>query len=94
MKIAPILHPSPIKCMKRLPVFPKLSTANPIKKEPNKMSKIAKNAEASWTTSSGGSESFSNCTVLRKVYPNGVPADHLAYQSKMDRDKDNYACEN
>jgi membrane protein involved in colicin uptake len=51
-------------------------------------------AEASSTTSSGGSEDLANCTDLRKVYPNGVPADHPAYQSKMDRDKDNYACEN
>ncbi|MCQ6276788.1 thermonuclease family protein [Bacillus sp. V3B] len=38
-------------------------------------------------------EYFKNCTELRKVYPNGVPSDHPAYQSKMDRDKDNYACE-
>ena len=38
-------------------------------------------------------ESFKNCTELRKVYPSGVPAGHPAYQSKMDRDKDNYACE-
>jgi len=45
------------------------------------------------TSSSGGSEYFANCTELRKVYPNGVPADHPAYQSKMDRDKDNFACE-
>jgi len=45
------------------------------------------------TSSSGGAEYFANCTELRKVYPNGVPADHPAYQSKMDRDKDNYACE-
>jgi micrococcal nuclease len=43
--------------------------------------------------SSGGSEYFKNCTELRKVYPNGVPADHPAYQPKLDRDKDNYACE-
>nr|WP_026582159.1 excalibur calcium-binding domain-containing protein [Bacillus sp. J33] len=45
------------------------------------------------TTTSGGSENFANCTELRKVYPNGVPSSHAAYQSKMDRDKDNYACE-
>jgi hypothetical protein len=51
-------------------------------------------ASASSTTTSGGSEFFANCTELRKVYPKGVPADHPAYQSKMDRDKDNYACEN
>ncbi|WP_246861182.1 thermonuclease family protein [Bacillus sp. REN3] len=38
-------------------------------------------------------EIFANCTELRTKYPNGVPADHPAYQPKMDRDKDNYACE-
>lgn len=38
-------------------------------------------------------EYFQNCTELRKKYPNGVPAGHPAYQPKMDRDKDNYACE-
>jgi outer membrane biosynthesis protein TonB len=36
---------------------------------------------------------FANCTELRKVYPNGVPSSHPAYQAKMDRDQDNYACE-
>ena len=45
------------------------------------------------TSSSGGAEYFANCTELRKVYPNGVPSDHPAYQSKMDRDKDGWACE-
>lgn len=38
-------------------------------------------------------EYYDNCTELTKVYPNGVPADHPAYQAKMDRDKDNFACE-
>lgn len=38
-------------------------------------------------------ENFANCTELRKVYPNGVPSTHPAYQSKMDRDKDDFACE-
>ncbi|MBE3102790.1 MAG: thermonuclease family protein [Bacilli bacterium] len=38
-------------------------------------------------------EFFQNCTELRKVYPNGVSSDHPAYQSKMDRDKDDFACE-
>jgi membrane protein involved in colicin uptake len=42
---------------------------------------------------SGGSELFANCTELRKKYPDGVASDHPAYQSKMDRDNDNYACE-
>ena len=41
-----------------------------------------------------GAEFFANCTDLKKVYPNGVPAEHPAYQLKMDRDNDNYACEN
>lgn len=38
-------------------------------------------------------EYFNNCTELKKVYPNGVPKEHPAYQEKMDRDKDGYACE-
>lgn len=38
-------------------------------------------------------EFFENCTALREVYPNGVDVNHPAYQSKMDRDKDNFACE-
>lgn len=37
---------------------------------------------------------FANCTELRTVHPGGVPKGHAAYQSKMDRDKDDYACEN
>ena len=41
----------------------------------------------------GGPEYFANCTELRTKYPNGVPSTHPAYQSKMDRDKDNFACE-
>lgn len=39
------------------------------------------------------SESFKNCTEMRKVHPSGVPSNHPAYESKHDRDKDNYACE-
>lgn len=42
---------------------------------------------------SGGKETFANCTELRKKYPNGVPSSHPAYQAKMDRDHDHYACE-
>ncbi|WP_169803224.1 excalibur calcium-binding domain-containing protein, partial [Neobacillus novalis] len=45
------------------------------------------------TASSGGSEFFANCTELRKKYPNGVASDHPAYQLKLDRDKDGFACE-
>lgn len=36
---------------------------------------------------------FKNCTELRTVYPDGVPQGHAAYQKKMDRDKDGWACE-
>ena len=36
---------------------------------------------------------FKNCTELRKTYPSGVAKSHAAYQSKMDRDKDGWACE-
>ncbi|WP_339251524.1 thermonuclease family protein [Sporosarcina sp. FSL W8-0480] len=45
------------------------------------------------STSSGNKEFFQNCTELRKKYPNGVPQSHPAYQPKMDRDKDGFACE-
>jgi micrococcal nuclease len=38
-------------------------------------------------------QKYANCTDLRKVYPNGVPKNHAAYESKMDRDQDGYACE-
>ncbi|WP_246042016.1 thermonuclease family protein [Robertmurraya kyonggiensis] len=51
------------------------------------------NESSNNTSSSGTSEFFQNCTELRTKYPNGVPSDHPAYQAKMDRDKDNYACE-
>lgn len=36
---------------------------------------------------------FANCTELRTVYPDGVSSSHPAYKSKMDRDKDGWACE-
>lgn len=50
-------------------------------------------ASAAPAPASGGTEIFANCTELRKKYPQGVPASHPAYQAKMDRDHDNYACE-
>lgn len=57
-------------------------------------------SSASSTTSSSSTvqqpaqkEYFKNCTELRKVYPNGVPADHPAYRPQLDRDKDGWACE-
>ncbi|MEM1497321.1 thermonuclease family protein [Bacillus velezensis] len=45
------------------------------------------------STSTGGTEYFANCTELRKKYPHGVSSSHPAYQAKMDRDHDNFACE-
>ncbi|XJZ27616.1 thermonuclease family protein [Bacillota bacterium Lsc_1132] len=50
-------------------------------------------SSAAAASASGTTEFFQNCTELRKKYPHGVPAGHPAYQSKMDRDHDNYACE-
>jgi micrococcal nuclease len=38
-------------------------------------------------------QSFSNCTQLRKSFPNGVPKGHASYSAKLDRDKDGFACE-
>ncbi len=38
-------------------------------------------------------EYFKNCTELNKVYPNGVQEGHPAYDKKMDRDGDGWACE-
>ena len=43
--------------------------------------------------SATASEYFKNCTELTKKYPNGVVASHPAYTSRMDRDKDGWACE-
>lgn len=38
-------------------------------------------------------ENFSNCDELNEVYPDGVDKNHPAYQEKMDRNKDGFACE-
>ncbi|AYU54071.1 thermonuclease family protein [Staphylococcus debuckii] len=48
---------------------------------------------SSQSPSSNASESYANCTALRQAHPEGVPQGHPAYQAKMDRDKDGYACE-
>jgi len=52
-----------------------------------------KNKVGMWKGSNTKPEIFANCTELRKKYPNGVPKGHKAYQAKLDRDKDGYACE-
>ncbi|MEC2307581.1 thermonuclease family protein [Bacillus atrophaeus] len=59
----------------------------------NSTSSSSNTAQTSPSTSTEDTESFANCTELRKKYPNGVPSSHPAYQSKMDRDNDNFACE-
>ncbi|WP_276736020.1 thermonuclease family protein [Bacillus sp. (in: firmicutes)] len=64
------------------PTTPKVSSAT---------STTTENEASSEST--GETETFKNCTELRKKYPNGVPSSHPTYQSKMDRDHDNYACE-
>ncbi|RZI03923.1 thermonuclease [Staphylococcus condimenti] len=50
-------------------------------------------SETNQNTSGTASESYPNCTALRQAHPEGVPQGHPAYQAKMDRDKDGYACE-
>ncbi len=39
------------------------------------------------------SRTYRNCTELRRDFPNGVPAGHPAYTTRMDRDRDGWACE-
>lgn len=36
---------------------------------------------------------YRNCTALRRDHPNGVQRSHCAYQRRMDRDNDGWACE-
>ncbi|MCY7919970.1 thermonuclease family protein [Bacillus vallismortis] len=75
----------------------KATTSKPAAKQPttpkasSETSTTTENEASSAST--GETETFKNCTELRKKYPNGVPSSHPAYQSKMDRDHDNYACE-
>lgn len=58
-----------------------------------KSSKQHSSSSSTSTSTVSNTENFANCTELRKVYPNGVDSSHPAYQAKMDRDKDNFACE-
>lgn len=70
---------------------PKASNSTVTPKAPN--TTTSKPATTPSTNVASGQEWFQNCTELRKKYPNGVPKGHAAYQAKMDRDKDGYACE-
>ncbi|MFP7493017.1 thermonuclease family protein [Terribacillus saccharophilus] len=61
--------------------------------QPKQETSTPKEQETPTPSSGGSAEFFQNCTELRKTYPNGVDSSHPAYQAKMDRDKDNFACE-
>ncbi len=53
----------------------------------------SESAPVTANTPNAPTEKFDNCTHLRTKYPTGVASDHPAYQAKMDRDNDNWACE-
>lgn len=59
----------------------------------NEASAAKESTASSSSNSSQKTETFANCTELKKVYPNGVKKGHPAYQEKMDRDKDGVACQ-
>lgn len=69
------------------------STNNTSTKNSTTSNSNSNTSSSSTTSSNSSNESYKNCTELRKVYPNGVPSDHPAYESRHDRDKDNWACE-
>ncbi len=62
--------------------------------ESNSTDDGSSSATATPSAPTATTEWFDNCTHLRTNYPSGVASDHPAYQPKMDRDKDNFACEN
>ncbi|MCY8974092.1 excalibur calcium-binding domain-containing protein [Bacillus atrophaeus] len=86
---------------KTLRLVKKATTSKPAISQPttpkasSDISTTKENEASSSSAQPGGTETFANCTELRKKYPNGVLSSrsHPAYQSKMDRDHDNYACE-
>ena len=66
------------------------------KKEFEQQAQASTNTQSSTQSNSQSTtktEYFQNCTDLRGTYPGGVSSDHPAYQSKMDRDNDGWACE-
>lgn len=90
---------------KRIAEAKKKETEAKAKKEAEEAAKAQADAEAKAEADKKAAEEeqaqqqavatdFQNCTDLRGTYPDGVPSDHPAYQSKMDRDNDNWACEN
>lgn len=75
-----IKHTVSTECAKKTTTTPPKATKPPVVKPNIKPAKPTRT-------------NFKNCTDLRTVYPSGVSAGHPAYQSKMDRDKDGWACE-
>lgn len=63
-----------------------------VKNELEQQAQASESTESN-TQTSQPSENFQNCTDLRGTYPGGVSSDHPAYQPKMDRDNDGWACE-
>ncbi|MCG3398999.1 thermonuclease family protein [Staphylococcus massiliensis] len=59
----------------------------------NKLNLWSSDETAPDTPDENTDNDFSNCSELRKVYPEGVSKDHPAYKSSLDGDKDGYACE-
>ncbi|MEG0077439.1 MAG: excalibur calcium-binding domain-containing protein, partial [Anaerorhabdus sp.] len=75
--------PTPVATPKPTPTPKPVTT--PVPEQPKQEENVQQ--DTSYQTN------FANCTELKKVYPDGVGQDHPAYRSKMDRDKDGWACE-
>lgn len=72
---------------------PAVKTEKPVAPAPEPQPVAPAPPKANPAPPAQATEWFQNCTELRKTHPNGVPQGHPAYQSKMDRDKDGFACE-
>ncbi|WP_166626761.1 thermonuclease family protein [Jeotgalicoccus sp. S0W5] len=64
-----------------------------IESSPSYSESTTNNATTAPPAETGGGQFFNNCDELRTVYPEGVSSSDPAYQLKMDRDKDGWACE-
>jgi len=90
------LAPTPKRIKTRLPAPRRPKTPAPTSATPSRSPSATPSQSPSVQPSPRTSlppARFANCTELRKVYPNGVPADHPAYERKHDRDGDGTACE-
>ncbi|MGG2111890.1 S-layer homology domain-containing protein [Lysinibacillus pakistanensis] len=73
-------------------VNPAPTVTQPVK-ETNTTTELVTQPELAPTPTTQTKEYFKNCTELNKVYPSGVQEGHPAYDKKMDRDGDGWACE-